>query len=280
MENANFKWFKHSVTATLELPVNKIVKHLGYHGLGVFWTLVERLSLFGGRMPYADAERLFVSKQFVASKLVELIDDYGVFCLDRYDMIRFTDAFITWMEDPTQEWCIDADEDEVTDGEETSASGEEMSASGEENSASGEQMSAKVEQKSAKVEQNSASGEQTTSKARVRLEREKEKDKEKEKKKHTQRNVCVYEFSDSDSQEVKEFKLQMKTYYPRLCRMRSPLTFGEMGKLKKLFPTGLIKQKLMDLENYQKLYVNYVSAYLTLRQWCQKEIDNPQTLAR
>ena len=78
------KWFKHSVTASLELPVSQILAQYGYYGVGVFWTIMERVCMSEGQFTVADLQRQFANKGFGANKVKEIILGFGAFKLDAH----------------------------------------------------------------------------------------------------------------------------------------------------------------------------------------------------
>ena len=77
-------WFKHSVTASLELPVSQILAQYGYYGVGVFWTIMERVCMSEGQFTVADLQRQFANKGFGANKVKEIILGFGAFKLDAH----------------------------------------------------------------------------------------------------------------------------------------------------------------------------------------------------
>lgn len=75
------------------------------------------------------------------------------------------------------------------------------------------------------------------------------------------------------AQESQTFIVKMKERFPRIMRMEQPLTLEQAKKLKEDFDKDLLTKVMFDLENYKPLLKKYVSAYKTLRNWCQNEVD-------
>jgi hypothetical protein len=73
------------------------------------------------------------------------------------------------------------------------------------------------------------------------------------------------------SDEEKYFVEKMREMYPRVMRMKQPLTLEQAKKAKDKHG-DLVYSILDDMENWSKLYTK-VSAYKTLLKWCEKESE-------
>lgn len=64
---------------------------------------------------------------------------------------------------------------------------------------------------------------------------------------------------------------------PNIQKIEKQLTFKEAQKLHKKFPSRLIQKKIEALENRRGASKDYTRVYLTLKNWCEMEIDrNPK----
>lgn len=64
---------------------------------------------------------------------------------------------------------------------------------------------------------------------------------------------------------------------PNIQKIEKQLTFKEAQKLKKKFPSRLIQKKIEALENRKGSHKDYTRVYLTLKNWCEMEIErNPK----
>ena len=71
-----------------------------------------------------------------------------------------------------------------------------------------------------------------------------------------------------------QYEEKMKEMFPRIMRMEQPLTLEQAKKLKEKFKDDdLIRKVMNDMENWKKLLKEKVSAYKTIINWCQREID-------
>lgn len=75
------------------------------------------------------------------------------------------------------------------------------------------------------------------------------------------------------SDEEKAFIKSMTERYPRVMSMDKPLTLEQAKKLKEKYDEDLLRKILDDMENWKKLLKNSVSAYLTISNWCKRELD-------
>lgn len=72
------------------------------------------------------------------------------------------------------------------------------------------------------------------------------------------------------SKEELQFIQKMNENYPNVMGMEKPLTYEEWCKLIELYGDKLPKEKLSEMENKPNLQSSYVSAYLTVRNWCNR----------
>ena len=75
------------------------------------------------------------------------------------------------------------------------------------------------------------------------------------------------------SEEEEVFIKKMKERYPRIMKMEKPLTLEEAKKLKKKFDADLIAKIMDEMENWKLLWKRCVSAYLTINNWCNKDLS-------
>jgi len=281
MENNNFKWFKHSISAQFNPPVRRVFKEFGVYGVGAFWLLTEILC-DKGEITFQYAKTNYASRHFPADKLRSLIEDFGFFSMDDEEIVRLTDAAMAWLTNPEEGWKVEPVK-QVTADNAQSVAGECQQMASECQQMAGEcqQMAGECQVAAGDGQIAASECQQSTSNACVRKEREKDKDKEKEKKKSKskrEKEIARSPYNDhpEDSQEVLDFKRMMRDYYPRVCKLETPLTFEQMEQVKKEFPHDLIKTKLMNMENHKQLHKQYSSAYITLLNWCRMEIKNPK----
>lgn len=97
-------------------------------------------------------------------------------------------------------------------------------------------------------------------------------------------NSPVTDNIDNTSKEVKKtcskspeeinYEEKMKEMFPRIMKMEQPLTLAQAKKLKEKFKDDdLIRKIMFDMENWKPLLKKCVSAYMTINNWCNKEID-------
>lgn len=115
MELVVMKWFKHSTTASLELPVRDILERYGYHGVGVFWCLMERVCLSDGQFSVGELQRMFSSRKFGNDAVKSLILDYGCFVIDAHSRVSVSSAMPTVKEGKCEKTAPDSVPDTVPD---------------------------------------------------------------------------------------------------------------------------------------------------------------------
>ena len=75
------------------------------------------------------------------------------------------------------------------------------------------------------------------------------------------------------SDEEKAFEEKMKQRFPRIMKMEQPLTIEQAKKLKEKYDGDLLLKIMNDMENYKPLIHKSVSAYKTIINWCNRELD-------
>ena len=75
------KWFKHSSTASHDLPVRRILDAYGYQGVGIFWCIVERVVQNDEQISLEVLVREFGDKHFYNAKVRKLITECGFFVI-------------------------------------------------------------------------------------------------------------------------------------------------------------------------------------------------------
>jgi len=105
----------------------------------------------------------------------------------------------------------------------------------------------------------------------------KEKDKEKDKE-IEERNFYSKkeEKLEEEPPDLKTSNLLdfIKTNAPRVNKLKYPVTAAECKILLEDFDEFVIRDTLLDMENYKKLLTCYESANLTLRKWVKQRIDS------
>ena len=82
------KWFKHGANASREVPVGQILAEMGYYGVGVLWTMMERVVWNDGRVTVRELEREFGNSRFSRKKVRKLIEDYGLFTVNEQGQLN------------------------------------------------------------------------------------------------------------------------------------------------------------------------------------------------
>ena len=75
------------------------------------------------------------------------------------------------------------------------------------------------------------------------------------------------------TEEEKEYQEKMREKFPRIMKMEQPLTLKEARKLKEKYDNDMLKQIMHEMENWKPLLKKSVSAYMTIINWCNREID-------
>ena len=73
--------------------------------------------------------------------------------------------------------------------------------------------------------------------------------------------------------EEEQYEEKMKEMFPRIMKMDKPLTLEQAKKLKEKYDVDLIAKVMNSMENWKSLLKKNVSAYMTILEWCSKEID-------
>lgn len=85
---------------------------------------------------------------------------------------------------------------------------------------------------------------------------------------------CVPEgTTHAPSDEETKYIEGMRKQFPRIMRMEQPLTLEQAKKLKEKFDGDLLRKVMHDMENWKPLIKKNVSAYQTIRKWCEMEIN-------
>lgn len=69
------------------------------------------------------------------------------------------------------------------------------------------------------------------------------------------------------------FKAWMKKYTPRVDQMKQPMNIDQYLKLKEKFSKDVITRVLTSMQNRADLLRKYVSAYLTAKNWAERELS-------
>lgn len=75
------------------------------------------------------------------------------------------------------------------------------------------------------------------------------------------------------TEEEKEYQEKMREKFPRIMKMEQPLTLEQAKKLKGKYDSDMLKQIMQEMENWKPLLKKSVSAYMTIINWCNREID-------
>lgn len=81
------KWFKHSITASREMPGRSIIADYGLYGYGLYWCLMERVCQNNGIISVEELTREFCTKYFNRGKVRNLILNYDAFAIDDNEMV-------------------------------------------------------------------------------------------------------------------------------------------------------------------------------------------------
>lgn len=87
-------WFKHYATASHDSTVRRVKAEFGYHGLGIFWCIVERVVQCEGRILVTEIEREFMGHHFNRGKVRSLITESGFFVTDDSGNVDLKDTTI------------------------------------------------------------------------------------------------------------------------------------------------------------------------------------------
>lgn len=75
------------------------------------------------------------------------------------------------------------------------------------------------------------------------------------------------------TEEEKEYQEKMREKFPRIMKMEQPLTLEQAKKLKEKYDSDMLKKIMQEMENWRPLLKKSVSAYMTIINWCNREID-------
>lgn len=73
--------------------------------------------------------------------------------------------------------------------------------------------------------------------------------------------------------EEQRYNEAMKKRYPHIMRMDQPLTLEQAKKLKGKFNNDLLQKIMDEMENWKPLLKKCVSAYMTINNWCNRELE-------
>lgn len=74
----------------------------------------------------------------------------------------------------------------------------------------------------------------------------------------------------SVDEKEKAFVAKMKERFPRIMKMKEPLTYKQSQRLKEDYSEELLLDVMERMENYPNLYKCGISANLTIRNWCRR----------
>ena len=81
------KWFKHSSTASHDLPVRRILDAYGYQGYGLLWCIRERVEQADGFTKIDNLEREFCRHHVSRMKIRHIIEMSGMFDISEDGMV-------------------------------------------------------------------------------------------------------------------------------------------------------------------------------------------------
>ncbi len=88
------KWFRHNCNASQELPVRRIKAKYGYHGVGIYWCMMEHVTMYEGTLSLQEIVEEFCSRYFSRDKVRELIRESGVFVVDSNNNVTLADKSV------------------------------------------------------------------------------------------------------------------------------------------------------------------------------------------
>ena len=80
-------------------------------------------------------------------------------------------------------------------------------------------------------------------------------------------------FPEGTDEKEKNYLEHMYEHYPLIMKMDKPLTYAEFKTLRENFDVDLVWDKMDNLENTKNMRKKYVSAYLTLNNWCKSRFN-------
>lgn len=83
------KWFKHSALASKEMPVRGIKEKYGFYGVGIFWSIIEMVHLYDGKLTLKDLKQLYCNSRFSQAKIEEIIRESECLQLDNKMHVLF-----------------------------------------------------------------------------------------------------------------------------------------------------------------------------------------------
>ena len=80
-------------------------------------------------------------------------------------------------------------------------------------------------------------------------------------------------FDEVVDEKEKNYLEHMHEHYPLIMKMDKPLTYDEFKTLRENFDVDLVWDKMDNLENTKNMRKKYVSAYLTINNWCKMSFN-------
>ena len=80
-------------------------------------------------------------------------------------------------------------------------------------------------------------------------------------------------FSNVTDEKEKNYLEHMYEHYPLIMKMDKPLTYAEFKTLRENYDVDLVWDKMDNLENTKNMRKKYVSAYLTINNWCKMSFN-------
>ena len=80
-------------------------------------------------------------------------------------------------------------------------------------------------------------------------------------------------FDEVVDEKEKNYLEHMHEHYPFIMKMDKPLTYDEFKTLRENYDVDLVWDKMDNLENTKNMRKKYVSAYLTINNWCKMSFN-------
>ena len=73
-------WMKHYSKAGLDMRMQNVINDMGYFGVGLYWTLCERIECWGeGSYPRKQLIQELKSRRLNSRHIHKLLDEYNLF---------------------------------------------------------------------------------------------------------------------------------------------------------------------------------------------------------
>ena len=257
-------YFKHYANASRELPVRQIKEDMGYYGLGVFWTIMERVTQTDGMVTVEELEREFCSKNFSRKKVQSLIADYGVFSIDGYNCVKYVGKIPTVCPDdaptvtptvtptviPTVIPTVTPTVTPTVPPSNTHACKEKI-----------------IEDKNRVENPNNSDN---PGKAGNPEQSEQPEQPEVSGNPEQPRTPEPPEPPEQPEMSEAEWAAGFREHYPTLAMMQKPLTRQEYQKLRQRHSQESIRRKLEHMENIPDIQHRYKTVYLTVGNWLRE----------